>query len=496
MSLQYRSTRGNESNSLTASQAILQGLAPDSGLYVPVTFPKLTTPLKDLVGLSYQDLALQILKLFLDDYTDTELKACITAAYGDQFDTDLITPVHQAGNVNYLELYHGPTLAFKDIALQLLPHLMTTAMTKNNYHGQITILTATSGDTGKAAMAGFADVPNTRIIIFYPKDGVSAIQKQQMVTQTGANVNVLGIDGNFDDAQRNVKTILNDQAIQAQLATQNIQFSSANSINIGRLIPQIVYYFAAYSQLVQNETIALNDEVVFSVPTGNFGDILAGWYAKKLGLPIKRLLCASNENNILTDFFHTGTYNKKRAFHVTSSPSMDILVSSNLERLLFEVLNEDPTALSAFMHEFETAGSATLPASAKAKLADFVAYDTDQAQTLDAIRQTQTQANYTIDPHTAVATHGALAYLKDTKDTTPMVILSTANPYKFPETVLWALTAHKPLESGFEAIQAVSNVISLPVPKNISRLKRAKVRFDQTIAVAQMAPTILNILTH
>lgn len=491
---QYRSTRGDATASLTASQAILQGLAPDSGLYVPVEFPKLDKPLSELTALNYQDLALEILKIFLSDYSTEELQNCIQQAYGSQFDTTDITPLTSAGNLNYLELFHGPTAAFKDIALQLLPHLMTTAMQKNNYPGKVVILTATSGDTGKAAMAGFADVADTQIIVFYPKDGVSAIQRQQMITQVGDNVTVVGIDGNFDDAQTNVKQILNNPEIQAALTDKKRRFSSANSINIGRLVPQIVYYFKAYGQLVQQHKIALNDEVVFSVPTGNFGDILAGWYAKRLGLPIKRLICASNENNVLTDFFHTGCYDRQRDFHVTTSPSMDILVSSNLERLLFAVLGEDPKALTEFMTTFETTGKAQLDDASFNRLSDFVAYCANTDETLTEIRKVQTQDLYTIDPHTAVAAFGADAYLAETKETAPIIVLSTANPYKFPETVLHALTNHQPLEQGFEALQAVANVIDLKIPRNINRLKRAKVLHTKTISVTDMPQTVLDAI--
>lgn len=491
---QYRSTRDEQKQTLSASQAILQGLAPDNGLYVPAVFPKLEKPLADLMNLNYQDLALEILHLFLDDYTTDELKACIQKAYGEQFDNTKITPLRTADDLHYLELFHGPTLAFKDVALQLLPHLMTTAMKKNQISDKIVILTATSGDTGKAAMAGFADVEDTQIIVFYPKDGVSPIQKQQMITQAGDNVAVFGIDGNFDDAQTTVKHILNDPEIKTTLAKNHHRFSSANSINIGRLVPQIVYYFAAYRQLVQHETIQLNDEVVFSVPTGNFGDILAGWYAKRLGLPIKKLICASNENNVLTDFFKTGCYDRQREFHVTTSPSMDILVSSNLERLLFEVLNEDPKALAKFMTEFETSGKAQLDPESFKKLSDFVAYSANEDETLTEIRKTQTSALYTIDPHTAVASFAAHTYLAETHEVAPIIVLSTANPYKFPGTVLHALTHHKPLETGFEALQALANVIDLKTPRNIKRLTIAKVHHDQTISVTDMAATVLKVI--
>ncbi|MCD2255833.1 threonine synthase [Lactobacillus sp. CC-MHH1034] len=497
MVLYYRSTRSEQTQNLTASEAILQGLAPDNGLYVPTQMPQLKEDLATLLAKDYPAMAFSILKVFLDDFSDDDLQACIDAAYQDTFDTADITPIRSVGPHHFLELFHGPTLAFKDVALQLLPQLMVTAMKMHASDKKVAILTATSGDTGKAAMAGFADVPNTKIIVFYPQAGVSPIQKQQMITQVGQNVTVVGIDGNFDDAQTNVKHILNDNMIVKKLARNHIQFSSANSINIGRLVPQIVYYFNAYGQLVQNGTVKLGETVDFSVPTGNFGDILAGWYAKQLGLPINKLICASNANNVLTDFFTTGVYNRKRDFHLTSSPSMDILVSSNLERLLFYSFDQDAAALAKFMTTFETKGRAELPDTARQKLTDFVAFSTDEVDTLTTIRLMQTKYQYTIDPHTAVATHAAIQYSQEHKsEARPLIILSTANPYKFPEVVLHALTNHQPSETDFAAIQALSNLIELPVPKAIRRLKHAKVLHEQTIPVAKMSDLVLNTLSE
>jgi threonine synthase len=341
MEILYQSTRDPLAKKVTASQAILQGLSPDGGLYVPTQIPIIETPLIELAKLSYQELAFKILKPYLNDFSTQELQTCLAAAYGNNFDNPAIAPLTEHAGAFYLELFHGPTIAFKDLALQLLPQLMITAAHKNQLEKEIVILTATSGDTGKAAMAGFADVPGTKIIVFYPKNGVSPVQEKQMLTQTGNNTFVLGIDGNFDQAQTNVKKIFNDQSFKQQLDLNGYQFSSANSINIGRLLPQIVYYFYAYSQLLTAGKIKAGDKINFSVPTGNFGDILAGYYAKQMGLPIKKLICASNKNHVLTDFFNSGTYDRKRPFYVTSSPSMDILVSSNLERLLYYLSDKE-----------------------------------------------------------------------------------------------------------------------------------------------------------
>ena len=340
MNVEYVSTRDN-SDRVTASQAILRGLAPDGGLYVPTQIPKLDRTLDELAAMDYKQVAYEVMKLMLTDFTEDELKACINGAYDSKFDTPEIAPLTFADGVYYLELYHGKTIAFKDMALSILPYLMTTSAKKNNIKNDIVILTATSGDTGKAALAGFADVPGTKIIVFFPKDGVSDIQKKQMVTQTGDNTFVVGINGNFDQAQTGVKQMFNDTELAKELDNAGFQFSSANSINIGRLVPQIVYYVYAYTRLVREEKIHAGEKINVTVPTGNFGNILACYYAKQMGLPVDRLICASNENKVLFDFFTTGTYDRNRPFHLTSSPSMDILISSNLERLIYRIAGPD-----------------------------------------------------------------------------------------------------------------------------------------------------------
>lgn len=340
MDLFYRSTRDSKLR-VTASQAILKGLSDDGGLFVPSELPKLGLSMNELKDLSYQEIAFAVMKEFLTDFTDEELKDCIRKAYDDKFDTEEIAPLVKAGDTYYLELFHGATIAFKDMALSILPHLMTTAAGKNNIDKEIVILTATSGDTGKAAMAGFADVPGTRIIVFYPKDGVSPIQEKQMVTQKGSNTYVVGIEGNFDDAQSGVKAIFGDKELAASMEAAGYQFSSANSINIGRLVPQVVYYVYAYAKLVAHGEITDGEVINVTVPTGNFGNILAAYYAKLMGVPLGKLVCASNENKVLFDFFESGSYDKNREFVLTNSPSMDILISSNLERLLFRLAGED-----------------------------------------------------------------------------------------------------------------------------------------------------------
>ena len=340
MQVLYKSTRGKE-ETVTASMAILKGLSEDGGLFVPTEIPKLDVPMDELAKMSYQETAYEVMKCFLTDFTEEELKNCINNAYDEKFDTKEIAPLHEADGAYFLELYHGATIAFKDMALSILPHLMTTAAKKNQVKNEIVILTATSGDTGKAAMAGFADVPGTKIIVFYPKHGVSPIQEKQMVTQKGNNTYVVGITGNFDDAQTAVKKMFNDKDLEAELDAAGYQFSSANSINIGRLVPQIVYYVYAYASLVRQGKIKDGQEINVVVPTGNFGNILAAYYAKQMGLPVHKLICASNDNKVLYDFFRTGTYDRKRDFILTTSPSMDILISSNLERLIYRIAGGD-----------------------------------------------------------------------------------------------------------------------------------------------------------
>ena len=339
MEVLYKSTRG-DGTLITSSQAILKGLADDGGLFVPNYIPKLETSFEKLSQMSYQEVAFEVLHLMLTDFTDQELKQCIDSAYDSKFDCPEIAPVRKVGNAYMMELFHGATIAFKDMALSILPHLLTTAAKKNQITEDIVILTATSGDTGKAALAGFADVPHTRIIVFYPKGGVSHIQELQMITQKGTNTFVAGVHGNFDDAQTGVKKMFNDEALKKELKENGFLFSSANSINIGRLVPQIAYYVWAYSRLVKEQAVKAGEEINFVVPTGNFGNILAGYYAKQMGLPVRKLICASNDNKVLFDFFQSGKYDRKREFILTSSPSMDILISSNLERLIYQITGE------------------------------------------------------------------------------------------------------------------------------------------------------------
>ena len=370
MQILYKSTRGGEQD-IPASRAVLNGLACDGGLYVPDSFPKLRVSLEDLSKMNYRDLAYEVMSLFLTDYTEEELRSCIDHAYDSKFDVPEIAPLHKADGAYFLELFHGKTIAFKDMALSILPYLMTTAAKKNNITNKICILTATSGDTGKAAMAGFQDVPGTEIIVFYPEGGVSPVQERQMRTQKGENTHVVAIKGNFDDAQTGVKKIFGDREMNEEMASHGIQFSSANSINIGRLVPQAAYYVYAYATLVRDGVIKAGDLINVVVPTGNFGNILAAYYAKEMGVPIGKLICASNENKVLYDFFRTGSYDRNREFVLTTSPSMDILISSNLERLIYKIAGADDVKDAAFMKELSEKGTYTITPQMKEKLADF-----------------------------------------------------------------------------------------------------------------------------
>ena len=355
MNLMYRSTR-DDHNEVTASQAILKGLAEDGGLYVPVNYPKLPVELKELKGLSYHETAYLVMKEFFTDFTEEELRYCIKNAYDQKFETENIAELKKVGDVHYLELFHGRTIAFKDMALSILPYLMTTAARKNNENREIVILTATSGDTGKAALAGFADVPGTRIVVFYPKFGVSAVQEKQMVTQKGKNTRVIGIHENFDEAQSGVKRLFADNDLKKQLSDAGFCFSSANSINIGRLVPQVVYYVYSYGKLMESGQLKAGEPMNVVVPTGNFGNILAAYYAKQMGIPIDRLICASNDNKVLFDFFKTGTYDRNREFILTTSPSMDILISSNLERLIYHAAGNNAAKNAQLMSELSSCG--------------------------------------------------------------------------------------------------------------------------------------------
>lgn len=490
--IHYQSTR-NAHNQVSASQAILKGIAEDGGLYVPTTMPQLNFDWESLKDASYQEIAFLVLKEFLTDFTEEELQACIHAAYDTTFDDDRIAPVKKIGDDYVMELFHGRTIAFKDMALSILPYLLTTAAKKNHNDKDIVILTATSGDTGKAALAGFANVPGTKIIVFYPKGGVSTIQERQMITQEGDNTFVYGVHGNFDDAQTTVKELFQDADLNKTLAAAGYQLSSANSINIGRLCPQVVYYVYAYAQLVKSGAIQAGDEMNVVVPTGNFGNILAGYYAKQMGVPIQKLICASNENDVLVDFFHTGTYNRMREFHITSSPSMDILVSSNLERLVFEMLEKDDQKTAEEMAALKEKGEYHIALSVVESFDSFTAYRASQKETADTIRHVYQNAQYLMDPHTAVAKTAYDKYVATTNDYTPTVIVSTASPYKFPQSVVGALDVvdGQSDEALIEKVHALSQV---DIPAAVTSVLEAPVRHTTVLDIVAMKQSVLDSL--
>lgn len=493
MALSYESTRGGQKG-VTASQAILKGLAEDGGLFMPTEIPKLDKTLEQLAGMTYQETAYEVMKLFLTDYTEEELKSCIANAYDDKFDTEEIAPLAKADGAYFLELYHGSTIAFKDMALSILPHLMTTAAKKNHADKEIVILTATSGDTGKAAMAGFADVPGTRIIVFYPKGGVSKVQELQMRTQKGDNTSVVAIHGNFDDAQTGVKKLFGNKELEKEMAEAGFQFSSANSINIGRLVPQVVYYVYAYAKLLENEQIENGEEINVVVPTGNFGNILAAYFAKHMGVPIKTLICASNDNKVLYDFFTTGTYDRKREFILTNSPSMDILISSNLERLIYKISGEDARKDTDLMTELKTKGSYAITGEMKANLADFAAGYATEEQVAKTIHDIYEDTGYVMDTHTAVAATVYKAYKEDSKDDRKTVIASTASPYKFAGSVMSAIDPKYKGQDDFKLIEELQKVSGTELPNAIKEIMNAEIRHNTECDVDQMEQTVKNIL--
>ena len=494
MELMYTSTR-NANEKVTASQAILKGLAEDGGLFVPEQLPTLDKTVDELAGMTYQETAYEVMKKFLTDFTEEELKNCINAAYDSKFDTEEIAPLVQADGAYYLELFHGSTIAFKDMALSILPHLMITSARKNQVKNDIVILTATSGDTGKAALAGFADVKGTKIIVFYPKNGVSPIQEKQMVTQKGDNTFVVGIHGNFDQAQTGVKKIFGDKEMATELAAAGYQFSSANSINIGRLVPQIVYYVYAYAKLYANGVIGKDERINVVVPTGNFGNILAAFYAKNMGIPIAKLICASNENKVLYDFFTTGTYDKNREFMLTSSPSMDILISSNLERLIYRIAGNDAAKNADFMKALNTNGKYEITPAMKEQLADFYGNYTSEEETAEEIWNLYEKTGYIIDTHTAVATGVYHKYLKDTKDTdTKTVIASTASPFKFTRSVMDAIDKKYDAMTDFELVDELSKIGNVKIPNAIEEIRTAEVRHKTVCEVDEMPKVVKEFL--
>lgn len=478
----YHSTR-DEARKVTADEAILRGLAPDGGLYVPTSFPSLD--LNVLLPLDAHALFARVLSALLDHYSNGEMLKIVQSGYKGRFATDDITPLVAAGNMHMLELFHGPTAAFKDVALSLLPYFVTGAAKRQQVTDEIRILTATSGDTGKAALAGFADVAGTSIVVFYPLGGVSEVQRLQMVTQSGKNVRVCAVRGNFDDTQTGIKRIFADEAINARLGTCGVRLSSANSINLGRLAPQIAYYFKAYLDLVRDGTIKRGDKVNFSVPTGNFGDILAGDYARRMGLPVGKLICASNQNNVLADFIQTGVYDRRRAFHKTASPSMDILVSSNLERCLYH-MGEDAALVCKLMQSLATKGFFEAPQSLMdAMRTVFAAGWADDAAAFDTIKHCYEETGYLMDPHTAVGRCVAEAYEQQTGDNGPMIVLATASPFKFAQDVLAAITGEA--TAGFATLAQLSATCGLPVPKNLANLNTLTERHTDVVDASDMA---------
>lgn len=493
MNLLYKSTR-NADKTVTASQAILKGLAEDGGLFVPTELPKLDVTMNELKTMSYQETAYAVMKQFLTDFTEEELKHCINSAYDSKFDTEVIAPLVKVGDTYHLELFHGATIAFKDMALSILPHLLTTAAKKNNVTKDIVILTATSGDTGKAALAGFADVPGTKIIVFYPKNGVSKVQELQMVTQKGDNTSVVAIHGNFDNAQSGVKALFEDKELEKELSDAGYQFSSANSINIGRLVPQMVYYVYAYTRLVKDGTIQAGDKINVVVPTGNFGNILAAYYAKEMGLPIAKFVCASNDNKVLYDFFTTGTYDRNREFILTTSPSMDILISSNLERLIYKIAGNDAEKNAALMKQLSTEGVYTITDEMKAKLAEFAGGYATEAETSATIKKVYESDSYIMDTHTAVAATVYDKYVKETGDKTPTVIASTASPYKFTRSVMESIDEAYAAKSDFELVDELCKLSGVKVPQAIEDIRTAPVLHDTVCDKEEMESVVKKFL--
>ena len=461
---------------------------------MPERTPALDVDMDTLAGMTYQEVAYEVMSRFLTDFTKEELQTCIARAYDEKFDTDEIAPLHQADGAYFLELFHGATIAFKDMALSILPHLMTTAARKNQVHNDIVILTATSGDTGKAALAGFADVPGTRIIVFYPKDGVSPIQEKQMVTQKGENTFVVAIRGNFDDAQTGVKKMFSDEELSRKLDQAGYQFSSANSINIGRLVPQVVYYVYAYATLYKQGKIGRDEKINVTVPTGNFGNILAAYYAKQMGLPIDMLLCASNENKVLYDFFKSGTYDRNREFILTSSPSMDILISSNLERLIYHLTGDDADQNRAFMESLSREGRYAITPEMKEQLSDFYGNYASEEETAAVIADIYRKDGYVIDTHTAVAADVYRKYRKERDNGRKTVIASTASPFKFTRSVMKAIDSGCDDLTDFQLVDRLSELSQVKVPKAIEEIRTAAVLHDTVVEKDGMKGIVERIL--
>jgi threonine synthase len=491
--LYYRSTRGDKKRVLF-SEAIIKGIADDGGLFVPETIPQINNDLYRLKRTDYKELAFLIMKKFFTDYRQDELKDCINRAYNNKFDIEMIAPLSKKTGVYFLELYHGPTLAFKDMALSLLPHLLKKAAQKFNLNQEIVVLTATSGDTGKAALQGFARVEGTKVIVFFPHEGVSKIQERQMLTQEGENTFVIGIKGNFDDAQGGVKEIFEDTAFNKKMREKNYVFSSANSINIGRLIPQIVYYFYAYLNMLSKSEIKDGEKINIAVPTGNFGDILAAYYAKEMGLPVNKLICASNENKVLADFFETGVYDKRRKLVITISPSMDILVSSNLERLLWVISEKKIQKVRELMNSLKEKGRYRIDSEMKKKLKDFYGGFAPQEKSRQYIKEVFEKSKYLIDPHTAVAYAVYKQYIKETGDKTKTVIVATASPFKFTKSVMESIDSRYKEFDDFELIEKMSDLAQIPIPPGIRGIEKKPIRHKTVCEKAEMSVKIAEIL--
>ena len=489
----YKSTRSKE-GTLKASEAILKGLADDGGLFVPLEIPKLDVSVEELSKMTYQQVAYEVMKLYFTDFTEGELKYCINNAYDSKFDTEEIAPLAEVQGTYYLELFHGKTIAFKDMALSILPYLLTTSAKKNNVKNEIVILTATSGDTGKAAMAGFADVPGTIIIVFYPDGGVSPIQEKQMVTQKGDNTYVVAIKGNFDQAQSGVKAIFGDKELAAEMDKRGYQFSSANSINIGRLVPQVAYYVYAYAKLYAEGKLAKDQKMNVVVPTGNFGNILAAYYAKNMGLPIAKLICASNENKVLFDFFKTGEYDKNREFILTTSPSMDILISSNLERLIYKIAGNDADKNNELMNSLKVNGKYDITDDMKKQLDDFYGNYASEEETAETIRDTYDKTGYIMDTHTSVAASVYKKYKAETNDDTVTVIASTASPFKFTRSVMVAIDPKYDSMGDFELVDELSKIGNVKVPNAIEEIRNAEVRHNNLVEVDGMKDIVKKFL--
>ena len=495
--MSFFSTRGE--SCVTASQAILRGIAPDGGLYVPAMFQAVPPErLTTLTEMNYEERAVVILKRFLEDFSIREIEDAVKAAYSrERFRHPDVAPIVKMDPATWaLELFHGPTLAFKDIALQLLPHLLKLSAEKNGEDREVCILVATSGDTGKAALEGFRDVPGTSCTVFYPLDGVSDVQKLQMVTTGGSNTHVIAVKGNFDDAQTGVKELFCSESFREEMAKRGKVLSSANSINLGRLVPQVVYYFSAYADLLKQHAVAPGDPVNFCVPTGNFGDILAAYYAMNMGLPVNRLICASNRNNVLSDFFRTGIYSTHRTFFKTISPSMDILVSSNLERLLYEAADRDGALIRTWMTQLKESGSYSVGEQRRDWLLNIFWGDcADNKDTLAEIKKRWEQDRYLLDPHTAVGGHVLREYRRETGDDTPTVLVATASPYKFAADVLNALTGDNAGGDPFKASEELEKITGIPMPEQVKKLRDLPVRHTAECFKDRMDKAVLDETT-